>query len=165
MKLKTLEELYVNELKDLYSAERQLVKALPKMEEAAESEELKAAFSHHLEETTEHVNRLESIYAAMDRSPGRKKCMGMEGLIIEAEERIEGGGEPSVLDAGLIAAAQRVEHYEIAAYCCVRTYAELLRQEEAGETLQSTLDEEVIADTSLSALAESVINVEAAEAA
>ena len=160
MKESALKELYVDELKDLYSAESQLVKALPKMAKAAASPDLKAGFEGHLKQTNEHVARLEGIFKALGESPKGKHCKGMEGLIEEGKEMIEEDPGAEELDAGLIAAAQRVEHYEIAGYGCVRTYAKLLGQEDAAATLQETLNEEKETDSKLTGLAES-INVEA----
>ena len=160
MKESALKELYVDELKDLYSAESQLVKALPKMAKAATSPDLKAGFEGHLKQTNEHVARLEGIFKALGESPKGKHCKGMEGLIEEGKEMIEEDPGAEELDAGLIAAAQRVEHYEIAGYGCVRTYAKLLGQEDAAATLQETLNEEKETDSKLTGLAES-INVEA----
>jgi ferritin-like metal-binding protein YciE len=163
MKLESLKDLFVSELKDLYSAENQLMKALPKMAKAASNPELRAGFEKHLKETQGHVDRLEEIFKGLGASPKGKKCTGMEGLIEEGKEMFEQEAEPAVLDAGLIAAAQRVEHYEIAAYGTVRTYAQLLRLEEAADLLQETLEEESATDEKLTELAQA-INVEANEA-
>src|SRR6478752_2497581 len=160
MKESALKELYVDELKDLYSAESQLVKALPKMAKAATSPELKAGFEGHLKQTNEHVARLEQIFKTLGESPKGKHCKGMEGLIEEGKEMIEEDPGAEELDAGLIAAAQRVEHYEIAGYGCVRTYAKLLGNTSAMKLLQQTLDEEGETDKTLTKLAEA-INVEA----
>lgn len=160
MKLSSLEDLFVEELKDLYSAETQLLKALPKMAKAATSKPLKAGFEKHLKETEGQVERLEQVCKALDVSPKGKKCKAMEGLIEEGAEVIEEDAEPEVKDAALIAAAQRVEHYEIAGYGCVRTYAELLGNKAAARLLQQTLDEEGATDKALTQLAES-INVQA----
>lgn len=160
-----LHDLYVNELKDLYNAENQLLKALPRMAKAASAPELKAAFTEHLEVTRKQVERLETIFAELEVSPKGKKCQAMEGLVEEGKEVIDEEGEPSVKDAALIAAAQRVEHYEMAGYGCVRTFAKLLGYDDAVVLLQETLDEEGDADKKLTELAESVINVEAQEAA
>jgi ferritin-like metal-binding protein YciE len=162
MKMESLRDLYVDELKDLYSAENQIVKALPKMAKAASSDDLRAAFEKHLEQTRIHVERLEQIFEGLEESPKGKRCKGMEGLIKEGKEMLEEDAEPDVLDAGLISAAQRVEHYEMAGYGCVRTYARLLGAEEAAELLQQTLDEEGETDKTLTELAEA-INLEAAE--
>jgi ferritin-like metal-binding protein YciE len=160
MKENLLKKLYVDELKDLYSAENQLVKALPKMAKAATSPDLRAGFEGHLKQTQEHVARLERIFDALEESPKGKHCKGMEGLIKEGSEMIEEGPEPEELNAGLIAAAQRVEHYEIAGYGCVRTYAMLLGEDEAVTILDKTLNEEKETDGKLTKLAEK-INVEA----
>lgn len=161
MKLKTLHDLYVDELKDLYNAENQLLKALPKMAKAASDPQLAQAFTDHLEETTGHVDRLEKIFKKLDASPKGKKCKAMEGLLEEGKDLMAEDADPSVMDAALIAAAQRVEHYEMAGYGCVRTYARLLGYEEAADLLQETLDEEGTADKKLTDLAETVINAEA----
>jgi ferritin-like metal-binding protein YciE len=158
-----LKELYVEELKDLYSAENQLVKAIPKMAKAATSEDLRAGFEEHLEQTKEHVARLERIFKALGESPKGKTCKGMQGLISEGSEMIEEDPEPEMLDAGLISAAQRVEHYEMAGYGCVATYAELLGENEAAQLLRTTLGEERETDEKLTELSKE-INVEAAEA-
>ncbi|MEI7686011.1 MAG: ferritin-like domain-containing protein [Planctomycetota bacterium] len=161
MKLKTLDALLVDMLKDLYSAESQLVKALPKIAKAAQAEELKNAFTAHLEETRGQVARLDTIFEQLEVSPRGKKCKAMEGLIEEGKELIEEDAEPSVKDAGLIGAAQKVEHYEIAGYGTARTIAELLGHNDIAKLLQETLDEEGMADKKLTDLAESVINIEA----
>ena len=151
----------MDELKDLYNAENQLIKALPKMAKAASAPELRTAFEDHLEETRAQVARLERIFKKLETSPKGKKCKGMEGLIEEGKEVMEEDAEPTVLDAALIAAAQRVEHYEMAGYGCVRTYAHLLGHEDAAELLQETLNEEEAADKKLTELAETIVNVEA----
>jgi ferritin-like metal-binding protein YciE len=161
MALGTLHDLYVEELRDLYNAENQLIKALPKMAKAASNESLRAAFEEHLEVTRGQVERLTQIFEELGEKPTGKKCAAMEGLIAEAKELLEEDAEPAVMDAALIGAAQRVEHYEMAGYGCVRTYARLLGYEEAAQLLQATLDEEGEADKALNELAESVINVEA----
>lgn len=163
MKGNLLQKLYVDELRDIYSAETQLVKALPKMAKAATSEDLRAGFEGHLEQTREHVARLEQIFEALQMSPKGKHCVGMEGLIKEGGELIEEDPEPEQLDAGLIAAAQRVEHYEMAAYGSVRTFANLLGESEAESLLEATLNEEKETDAKLTTLAET-INVDAMEA-
>jgi ferritin-like metal-binding protein YciE len=157
-----LKHLYVKQLQDLYSAETQLVEALPKMAEAATSPELKAGFESHLEQTRGHVSRLEKIFGALGEDPNGEKCKGMEGLIKEGSEMIHEDVVPEEKDAGLIAAAQRVEHYEIAGYGTVATYAELLGDEQAQGLLEETLDEEKETDETLTELAEA-INVDAAE--
>ena len=161
MELETLKDLYIHELKDLYSAEKQLIRALPKMAKAASSEELQAAFEEHLEQTKEHVARLEKVLSAHDATTRGPKCKGMEGLVEEGEELIEEDPDEEVLDAGLIAAAQKVEHYEIASYGCARTYAELIGDREGARILQTTLNEEGETDKKLTALAKSTINVAA----
>jgi ferritin-like metal-binding protein YciE len=161
MKLDTLKKLYVEELRDVYSAEQQLVKALPKMAKGASSDELREAIETHLDETKGHVERLEQIFEELDESPKGKTCQAMKGLVEEGSEILEEKGEESVLDAGIIAAAQKVEHYEIATYGTLRTWADLLNQEEAARLLQETLDEEGEADKKLNELAEEIINPEA----
>jgi ferritin-like metal-binding protein YciE len=161
MKLNSLDKLYLEELRDLYSAETQLVKALPKMAKGASSDELKEAFESHLEQTKEHVERLTEIFDRLEEKPTGKTCQAMKGLIEEGSEMLEQEGDESVIDAGLIAAAQRVEHYEIAAYGTVRTFANLLGEDEAAELLQQTLDEEGETDKQLSELAEGIVNEKA----
>ncbi|WP_395744840.1 ferritin-like domain-containing protein [Prosthecobacter sp.] len=163
MKLQTLQDLLVHELKDLYSAENQLVKALPKMARAATSEALRAGFEEHLEQTRNHVARLEEIAKSLDCKLGGHRCKAMEGLIEEGSELISEDAEDAVRDAGLIGAAQRVEHYEIAAYGTARTLAECLGYGDAVKLLNETLDEEKATDEKLTELAETTINVEAAE--
>jgi ferritin-like metal-binding protein YciE len=158
MSLDSLHDLYVDELKDIHSAERQLLRALPRMAKAAESPELRSAFESHLKETEKQVERLDKIFAELEKKATGKKCKGMEGLIEEGKEMMEEEAEPAVMDAALIAAAQRVEHYEIAAYGCVRNYAELLGYTSAARLLQQSLDEEEAADKKLSQLAEGGIN-------
>jgi ferritin-like metal-binding protein YciE len=161
MELDNLRALYIDELKDLYSAEKQLVKALPKMAKKATNPQLKQAFTNHLAETEGHVQRLEEIFQSLEAGPGGKKCVGMEGLIEEAKELIDEDPEEDVLDAGLISKAQHVEHYEMAGYGTVRTYAEILRETDHAELLQQTLDEEGNADKLLTQIAKS-INTDAA---
>jgi len=161
MKLDTLEKLYVDELRDIYNAENQLLKALPKMAKGASSSDLKDAFEAHLRQTESHVERLEQIFAELDESPKGKTCHGMKGLIEEGSEILKEDGEESVLDAGIIVAAQKVEHYEIAAYGSARTFARLLGQAKAAELLQTTLDEESETNESLNQLAEKMVNPEA----
>jgi ferritin-like metal-binding protein YciE len=160
MKLESLHDLFVDELKDLYNAEIQLTKALPKMAKAASSEDLRTAFEGHLTETEHQVQRLETIFKQLEANPKGKKCKAMVGLIEEGKEIMEEDAEDAVKDAALIAAAQRVEHYEIAGYGTVRTYAQLLGFDEAANLLQETLDEEASADKKLTELAQN-INVEA----
>lgn len=161
MPLDSLHDLYVDELKDLYNAESQLLKALPKMAKRASAAGLRAAFTEHLEVTRTQVGRLEQIFADLGESPKGKKCRAMEGLVEEGKEVIEEDGDPAVIDAALIACAQRVEHYEMAGYGCVRTFANLLGFADAAALLQETLDEEGEADKKLTELAETVVNVEA----
>lgn len=164
MEMESLRDLFIDELKDLYSAENQILKALPKMIKKAASKELKSGFEQHLQETQGHVERLERIFQELDESPSGKKCKGMEGIIADGKEWMEEDAEPEVMDAGLIGAAQRVEHYEIAGYGCVRTYAELLRHSNFAELLHQTLDEEKATDEKLTQLARK-INVQAERAA
>lgn len=161
MKLESLEELFLHEIKDLLSAEKQLVKALPKMAKGASSEALRAAFEEHLEQTKGHVERLEKVFKTVGKAARAEHCKGMEGLIEEGAELLEEEGTDAVKDAALIGAAQRVEHYEIAGYGTARTLAELLGNEEAMELLQETLDEEKETDEKLTELAMSEVNVEA----
>ena len=163
MKLGSLHELFVNELKDLYSAENQILKALPKMAKAATNEDLKAAFLEHAEQTQGQIERLDRVFELVEASPKGKKCHAMEGLLEEGKEVMSADGEDDVRDAALIAAAQKVEHYEIAGYGCARTYARLLGLAEAADLLQETLDEEAETDEKLTGLAESVVNLEALE--
>ena len=161
MGLDTLEKLYISELRDLYSAENQLLKALPKMANGASSPELKDAFEKHLEQTKGHVERLEQLFEQLDETPKGKTCRGMKGLIDEGSEILKEDAEDSILDAGIIVAAQKVEHYEIASYGSVRTFAHILGEHEAARLLQSTLEEESEANEILNQLAESVVNPEA----
>jgi ferritin-like metal-binding protein YciE len=163
MALESLHDLYVEELKDLYNAENQLLKALPKMAKAASSRKLKAAFEEHLAVTGEQIGRLEKIFQDLGESPKGKKCKAMEGLIAEGSEVLGEDAEDAVRDAALIASAQRVEHYEMAGYGCVRTFARLLGYSDAENLLQQTLDEEGEADKKLTELAETEINIEAEE--
>jgi ferritin-like metal-binding protein YciE len=160
-KIKTLEDLYTDMLKDLYSAEKQLVNALPKMAKAAQSPDLQKAFQNHLKQTEGHVDRIERIFSDMEGSPRGKKCMGMEGLVGEGKELLQEDIDPNVIDAGLIAAAQKVEHYEIASYGTVRAWAERLGRNRAAQLLQQTLDEESAANEKLTQIAESQANREA----
>jgi len=164
MKLKTLKDLFHHELKDLYSAETQLVKALPKMAKTATNEELKAGFEEHLEQTREHVQRLDQIGESLEMRLSGHKCKAMEGLITEGAELISEDAEESVRDAGLIGAAQRVEHYEIAGYGTARALAQVLGFDEAADLLEQTLDEEKATDEKLTEIAESAVNASAAEA-
>jgi ferritin-like metal-binding protein YciE len=163
-KMKNLEQLLVHQLKDLYSAENQLIKALPKMAKAANSQDLKKGFEMHLEQTKKQADRIEQIFEKhdLDGSPRGKKCVGMEGLIKEGEEVLEEEMEPDVKDAALISAAQKVEHYEISAYGTARTYASTLGLKDAARLLQQTLDEESMVNEKLTQMAESHINPSAA---
>jgi len=163
MEMQSLHELYVDELKDLYSAEKQIVKALPKMVKNATNPELKEAFSNHLDETEGHVDRLEKIFQMLGEKAGGKKCKGMEGLIEEAKELLEEDATEEVLDAGMISKAQHVEHYEMAGYGTVRTYAEQLGYADQAKLLQQTLDEEGKANDLLTQIAESSVNLDADE--
>jgi ferritin-like metal-binding protein YciE len=158
MALATLHDLMVHELRDLYSAERQLVQALPKMAKNASSEELQTAITNHLAETEEHVSRLEQVLEGLGESLRGPKCKGMEGLIEEGKSLLEEEADEEVLDAGIIASAQRVEHYEIAAYGTVCEYARIMGHSEALQLLEQTLEEEKTADALLTSLAEGGIN-------
>lgn len=160
-KMQTLEDLYVDHLKDLYSAEKQLVKALPKMAKNASSPDLQNAFQEHLRQTERQAERIEQIFSELDGSPRGKKCVGMEGLVEEGNEIMKEDVEPEVMDAGLIAAAQKVEHYEIASYGTVRAWAERLGYDRAARLLQETLDEESMANERLTQIAESHVNIQA----
>ena len=160
----SLRELYVAELKDLYSAETQLTKALPKMAKASSNSELRQAFEEHLRQTSEHVSRLEQIFDMLEEKPTGKKCVGMEGLVKEGAESMQEDYEDAVIDAAIIGAAQRVEHYEIAAYGTVREFAKLLGEDEHVSLLEETLEEEKQTDEKLTQLAEQ-INPQAEEGA
>jgi ferritin-like metal-binding protein YciE len=155
-KISTLEDAYVEQLRDLYSAENQLVKALPKMAKAAHAEELKNGFLEHLEQTKGHVSRLEQIFEELDEKPSGKKCQAMAGLVEEGAETIDEDAVPAVKDALLIAAAQRVEHYEIAGYGTVKTFAQILGHDEAAKLLEETLQEEVETDEKLTEAAQTI---------
>jgi ferritin-like metal-binding protein YciE len=158
MSLDSLDKLFLEELKDVYNAEKQIVAALPRMAKAAETPELKKAFTNHLRETEGHVNRLEQIFKELGQTARGKKCKGMEGLLEEGKDILEEDGQPAVIDAALISAAQRVEHYEIAVYGCLRTYAQLLGYSQAEKLLQQTLQEEEAADKKLTQIGESGVN-------
>lgn len=162
MKLESLQDLLIDQLKDLYSAENQLMKALPKMAKAASNPKLRQGFEKHLAQTQKQAERLEQIFEELEVKGKGKKCAAMEGLIEEGQELMSEDAEPEVLDAGLIAAAQKVEHYEIASYGTARTYANVLGMSKAARLLQQTLDEEAETDRKLTELAESSINAEAA---
>ena len=164
MELQTLRDLYVHELKDLYSAEKQLTKALPKMAKAATNRQLGSAFKQHLEQTKRQAKRLEQILKSHDESTRGPSCKGMEGLIKEGDEMMSESAEGEVRDAGLISAAQRVEHYEIAGYGCARTYANLLGDKKGARLLETTLREEGETDKKLTRIARSVINLKAKKA-
>jgi ferritin-like metal-binding protein YciE len=164
MEMDSLRDLFVEQLQDLYSAENQILKALPKMIKTAKSEQLKAGFQEHLEQTKQQVERLEQIFETLEEDAEGKTCKGMQGLLKEGEELMGEDADDDVMDAGLISAAQHVEHYEIAGYGTVRTYAELLGEKEAAKLLQTTLDEEKATDEKLTKLA-SKINVKAEKAA
>jgi ferritin-like metal-binding protein YciE len=164
MSLDSLEKLFLQELKDVYNAEKQILRALPRMIKAAESSELQQAFSKHLKETEGQVQRLERVFQELGQSVRGKTCKGMQGLLEEGKEVMEKDGEGAVIDAALIASAQKVEHYEIAAYGCLRTYAQLLGLSQAEQLLQQTLDEEEATDERLTELGETGINEAAAAA-
>jgi ferritin-like metal-binding protein YciE len=164
MDMTSLRDLYVNELRDMLNAENQILKALPKMAKKASSPQLSQAFEQHLEQTRQHVQRLNRIFESMGQTPRSRKCKGIEGIIEEGKDFMDQADNEQVQDAGLIAAAQRVEHYEIAVYGTLRTYAKLLGDEEAARLLQQTLDEEGETDKKLTKLAESGINIEARHA-
>jgi ferritin-like metal-binding protein YciE len=164
MKLDSLRTLWIEELRDLYNAETQLVKALPKMAKKASNPELREAFENHLEETRNHVERLDEIFSRLGKKPTGKTCQAMKGLIEEGSELMQEDGPSSVIDAGIICAAQKVEHYEIAGYGTVRTWASILGEDEAEDLLQETLDEEGAADDTLTEVAEGIVNEEAEEA-
>jgi ferritin-like metal-binding protein YciE len=162
MKLESLRDLLIDEIQDLYDAEQQITKALPKMEKSASSPELKAAFRKHLGETEGQVKRLEQVFEQLGQPAKGKTCKGMQGLIAEGEEKIKADAEPEVLDAALIGAAQKVEHYEIACYGTARSHARLLNQQDCVNLFEQTLAEEKATDEALTELAESTVNVEAA---
>jgi len=163
MKLNSLRDVFVDLVRDLYNAETQLVKALPKMAKAASSEQLQQAFQSHLEETQGQVERLEQVCEKLDIKAKGKTCAAMKGLVEEGSEVIEADGTDAARDAALIAAAQKVEHYEIAGYGTARTFAQLLGEEEVARLLEETLNEESAADEKLTGIAESEINEEAAD--
>jgi ferritin-like metal-binding protein YciE len=163
MKIAMMEDLYLAELRDLYDAEKQLLKALPKMAKAVKAPELRDAFTQHIDETKAQVQRLEEIFKRFDEEPEGKKCKAMKGLIAEAKDYLSEDAEPELIDVGLITAAQKIEHYEIAGYGCAATYARLLGYEDDAQALHQTLTEEKAADEMLTQLAQG-INLEAAEA-
>jgi ferritin-like metal-binding protein YciE len=161
MKLESLENLFLHEIKDLLSAEKQLVRALPKMAKGAASQSLQSAIEEHLEQTRHHVERLESIFSMIDKAPRAERCKAMEGMIEEGSQLLEDDGDEAVKDAALIAAAQKVEHYEISGYGTARTLAEMLGLNQAAELLQQTLAEEKETDAKLTELATSQVNPQA----
>jgi ferritin-like metal-binding protein YciE len=161
MELKTLNDLFIHQLKDLYAAEQQLLQAMPKMEEKITSGELKRSMGRHREETQYQVNRLEKVFESLGVQPKAEKCKAMEGLLKETQEFMEEEADKPVMDAGLIALAQRIEHYEIAAYGTACTYAKYLGHQEALRLLKETLSEEKKTDERLTVLAESTINIKA----
>jgi len=161
LEFNSLDDLFMDQLEDLYDAESRIVKALPKMAAAATSPTLKGAFENHLKETLSHVDRLETIFQQLGREPERETCEAMKGLLSEGEHMIDAKGDPSVRDAALIAAAQRVEHYEMSGYGTARTFAARLGHAEAARLLQATLDEERAADQKLGKIAEAEVNVHA----
>jgi ferritin-like metal-binding protein YciE len=163
MQIASLQQLFTNELKDLYDAEKQILKELPKMVDAAFSPKLQKGFQQHLEQTKKHVERLDQIFQNRQVSGSRKKCKGIEGILEEGGELMKQDVDPDVLDAGLIAAAQKVEHYEIASYGSVRTYAELLGDDKTAALLDQTLQEEKATDAKLSELARNEVNLAAAD--
>jgi len=163
MKLNSLREVLADGIKDLYSAENMLVKALPKMAKGCNSEALRDALTQHLEETKGHVERLERVAERLDITPKGKSCKAMKGLIEEGQEVLEEDGDPAAMDAAIICAAQKVEHYEMASYGCARTFASLLGENEVADLLQQTLDEEGMADKKLTEVAESGLNQQAAQ--
>jgi len=163
MAIKSMDDLFLEEIKDLYDAEKQLVKALPKMAKAADSDELRQGFQEHLDQTKGHVDRLEKVFDIMGKKASGKKCEAMQGLIEEGNDVIEEIDASPLRDAALIAAAQKVEHYEIAAYGSCRTFAEILGRSDAAELLEQTLEEEKTTDEKLTELAEGMINEEAAQ--
>lgn len=152
----SLRRLYIDELRDLYNAETQLVKALPKMAKASSKAELRQAFEEHLRQTSEQVSRLEQIFESLNEKPTGKKCLGMEGLVKEAAETMREEYEDAVMDAAVIGAAQRVEHYEIAGYGTVKAFAELLGEQQHVSLIEQTLGEEKAADEKLTQLSEDI---------
>ncbi|HEX6770684.1 MAG TPA: ferritin-like domain-containing protein [Acidobacteriaceae bacterium] len=156
MSMESMDDLLLDELKDLYSAEKQITKALPKLAKAAASEELKEAFESHLEETKGHVERLDQIFERLGKSPRGKTCRGMQGVIEEGSEILEESGKGALRDAALISAAQRVEHYEMAGYGSVREYANMLGQKEIASLLEQTLEEEKAADKKLNGISKKI---------
>jgi ferritin-like metal-binding protein YciE len=162
MALETLRDLFINELRDMYHAEKQLVRALPRMAKAADSDALRQAIEKHLGETEGHVERLESVFQSIGETARAKRCQGMEGIVEEGKEILQEDGQEPVIDAAIIAAAQKVEHYEIASYGCLITYADLLGERESSRLLKQILSEEEATDKALTQLAERSINQAAA---
>jgi ferritin-like metal-binding protein YciE len=163
MKLDSLKTLFIHELNDLYDAERQLITVLPKLARAASCEDLRLAFERHSDQTKKHMERLERVFALIEEKPGRVTCKAMKGIVEEAEEMIQAEGDPTIKDAGLISAAQRGEHYEMAGYGCARTYAEWLGEDDSAVLLQKTLDDERATDESLTDLAKRLIHMQPAQ--
>jgi len=163
IELNTMEDLFVTQIEDLYDAEKRIVEALPKMVEGATSQELRQALNQHLDQTRNHVIRLEQVFAGLGRDAKGETCEAMKGLLKEGEEMLDAKGDPEVKDAALIAAAQRVEHYEISGYGTARTLAEHLNLNQAASLLQATLDEEKEADEKLTEIAESEVNLRATQ--
>jgi ferritin-like metal-binding protein YciE len=161
MKLNNLNDLFVHELKDIYNAEKQITKALPKMMKEASNPQLKKAFEMHLGETEKQIERLEQVFESIGMKPSGDKCKAMEGIIKEAQDMMSENADPDVMDAALIASAQRVEHYEIAGYGTLCTYAKQLGHKEALQLLHTTLEEEKATDLKLTDIAESKVNVKA----
>ena len=164
MELESLRDLYIHELKDLYSAEKQMIRNMPKMVKAAKNRQLSSAFQQHLDQTKRQAERLEQLLTSHNESTRGPKCEGMAGVLSEGDEMVSENAEDEVRDAGLIAAAQRAEHYEIAGYGCARTYAELLGDKRGAKVLDGILREEAATDVKLTKLARSVINVRAKKA-
>ena len=161
MSLDNLRELFHEQLKDIYSAEKQLTEALPKLADAASTDDLRNALNQHLEKTRNHMDQVGQLLNSMNVNPGSKKCKGMEGLVEEGNEMIQKRGDDKARDAGIVAAAQKAEHYEIATYGTLRTWARQLGDNNSAQTLQSILDEEYAADDKLTQIAESHLNREA----
>ena len=162
--LNSLDDLLVQQLEDLYDAEQRITSALPKMAKAAGNAQLKSAFEQHLTETKGQINRLERVFKQLGKTPQRESCEAMKGLVSEGEEMVNAKGDRSVKDAALIAAAQRVEHYEMAGYGTARSLAQQIGRSDVANLLQETLDEEGATDKKLTQIAESLVNVQAAHA-
>ena len=164
MQIDNLEKLFIDLLRDTYHAEKQLVRALPRMAKAATDQELERAFTKHLRQTENQVQRIERIFKELGKTPQAKRCVGMEGIVEEGKELLQEDVDEEVLDAGLIAAAQKAEHYEIASYGCLKTYAKLMGHNKVVSLLDETLNEEKEADKILTQIAEQSINVDALHA-